>query len=88
MPVVLAEADAIEGHFDDESQYMAEKSREPNSIVPLDAFDCTSVKMSFTTVAAVYETVEAATRSIDLMPGNEKYQTERDFQAFRSLALT
>ena len=76
--VVFSESDAIEAHFDDESQNMAEASPEPNLIIPLNAFDRTSVKMAFTTIAVVCETMQAATRLIDLMPGNERFQTDRD----------
>jgi len=76
--VVFSETDAIEAHFDDESQNMAEASPEPNLIIPLNAFDCTAVKMAFRTLAAACKTLEAATRLIDLMPGNERYETHPD----------
>lgn len=76
--VVFSETDAVEAHFDDESQNMAEASPEPNLIIPLNAFDRAAVKMAFRTVAAACETLEAATRLIDVMPGNERYQTGRD----------
>jgi hypothetical protein len=75
LPCVLAvfsEADAIEAHFDDESQNMTEASPEPNLIIPLNAFDRSTVNMAFTVVAAVCKTLEAACRLIDLMPGNER----------------
>ena len=70
--VVFAENDAIESHFDDESQSMLEASPEPNLIIPLNAFDRSSVAKAFTTLAAVCRTLEAATHLIDLMPGNER----------------
>jgi hypothetical protein len=73
--VVFSETDAIEAHFDDESQNMTEASPEPNLIIPLNAFDRSTVKMAFTIVAAACKTLEAATRLIDLLPGNEKYET-------------
>jgi len=76
--VVFSEADAIEAHFDDESQNMAEASPEPNLIIPLNAFDRATVKLAFTTLAVACKTLEAATRLIDLMPGNEKYQSHQD----------
>jgi hypothetical protein len=78
--VVFSETDAIEAHFDDESQNMTEASPEPNLIIPLNAFDHTTVKMAFTTVAAACKTLEAATRLIDLMPGNEEYETHQDIR--------
>ena len=70
--VVFAESDAIEAHFDDESQNMIEASPEPNLIIPLNVFDRTSVKVALATLAAVCKTLEAATGLIDLMPGNER----------------
>jgi hypothetical protein len=76
--VVFSETDAIEAHFDDESQNMTEASPEPNLIVPLNAFDHGTVEIAFATLAVACKTLSAATRLIDLMPGNEKYQTDRD----------
>lgn len=76
--VVFSETDAIEAHFDDESQNMTEASPEPNLIIPLNAFDRSTVKTAFATVAVACKTLAAATCLIDLMPGNEKYQTDRD----------
>ena len=70
--VVFAENDAIESHFDDESQGMIEAPPEPNLIIPLNAFDRSSVKMAFTSLAAVCKTLETATRLIDRMPGNDR----------------
>jgi len=78
MLVVFSEADAIEAHFDDECQNMAEASPEPNLIIPLNAFDRITVNTAFRTVAAACETLEAATHLIDLMPGNEKFRIDRD----------
>jgi hypothetical protein len=76
--VVFSETDAIEAHFDDESQNMAEASPEPNLIIPLNAFDGAAVKVAFRALAAACKTLEAATRLIDLMPGNERFETHRD----------
>jgi hypothetical protein len=70
--VVFSEADAIEAHFDDESGNMMEASPEPNLIVPLNASDSSTVKIAFATVAVACKTLAAATRLIDLMPGNER----------------
>ena len=78
--VVFAQGDAIEAHFDDESSSWAEVSPEPNLIVPLNAFDPGSVESAFTTLGAVCETLEAACRLIDLMPGNEKWVTDSEAQ--------
>lgn len=78
--VVFAENDGIEGQFDDDSQNMMECTPEPNLIIPLNAFDPGSVQSAFTTLAAVCGTLEAASRLIDLMPGNEKWVTDSEAQ--------
>jgi hypothetical protein len=70
--VVFSEADAIEAHFDDESQNMTEASPEPNLIIPFNAFDHSMLEMAFTTLSSVCKTLEAACRLIELMPGNER----------------
>jgi hypothetical protein len=78
--VVFAQNDGIEGQFDDESQNMMECAPEPNLVISLNAFDRDSVQSAFTTLAAVCETVKAACRLIDLMPGNEKWVTDSEAQ--------
>jgi hypothetical protein len=78
--LVFAENDGIEGQFDDESQNMMECAPEPNLVISLNAFDRGSVQSAFTTLAAVCETVKAACRLIDLMPGNEKWVTDSEAQ--------
>lgn len=55
--VVFFERDAIEAHFYDECQNMTEESPEPNLIIPLNAFDRSSVKMALATLAAVCKTL-------------------------------
>lgn len=59
---------------------MMECIPEPNLIIPLNAFDPGSVQSAFAILAAVCETVEAACRLIDLMPGNEKWVTDSEAQ--------
>ena len=78
--MVFAENDGIEGQFDDESQSMMECTPEPNLIVPVNAFDPGSVQLAFATLAAVCETLKAACRLIDLMPGNEGWVTDAEAQ--------
>ncbi len=78
--VVFAENGGIEGQFDDESQNMMECTPEPNLVIALNAFDPNSVQSAFTTLAAVCETLTAACRLIDLMPGNEKWVTDSEAQ--------
>jgi hypothetical protein len=55
--VVFAENDAIEAHFEDESQSWGEASSEPNLILPLSAFDPQSIQLAFHTLAVVCRTV-------------------------------
>jgi hypothetical protein len=76
--VVFAEHDAIEAHFEDEAQSWGEATPEPNLILPLNAFDPESVQSTFHTLAVVCQTLAAANRLIDLMPGNEKWVTESE----------
>ena len=76
--VVFAENDAIEAHFEDESQTFAEATPEPNLILPLNAFDPKSVRSAFHTLAVVCQSLAAASRLIDLMPGNEKWVTDSE----------
>jgi len=78
--VVFAQNDRVEGQFDDESQTMMECTPEPNLVIPLNAFEPGTVQSAFTTLAAVCETLEAACRLIDLMPGNEKWVTDSEAQ--------
>jgi hypothetical protein len=78
--VIFAEGDLVEGQFDEEAQSWMEASPEPNVVVPLNAFQPGSVQSAFTTLAAVCETLEAACRLIDLMPGNEKWVTDSEAQ--------
>jgi len=78
--VVFAQNDGVEGQFDDESQTMMECTPKPNLVIPLNAFEPGTVQSAFTTLAAVCETLEAASRLIDLMPGNEKSVTDSEAQ--------
>jgi hypothetical protein len=78
--VVFAENDSVEGQFDDDSQNMMECVPEPNLIIPLNAFNPSSLHSALTTLAAVCETLGAACRLIDLMPGNEKWVTNSEAQ--------
>jgi len=59
---------------------MMECAPEPNLVIPLNAFDPNSVQSAFTTLAAVCETLKAACRLIDVMPGNEKWVTDSEAQ--------
>ncbi|HET7893207.1 MAG TPA: hypothetical protein VFL34_16885 [Candidatus Sulfotelmatobacter sp.] len=48
-----------------------EVTPQPNVIIPLKLSDAVSVRDGFRTLAVVCETLAAASRLIDLMPGNE-----------------
>ncbi len=73
---VFAEGDSIEAHFDEEGQTMMEATPEPSVIIPLNAHQPESVRQAFRTFAALCETLAAASRVIDLMPGNEHWVIE------------
>jgi len=75
LPCLLAafsSGDAVVGCFDDEAQTAMEVTPQPNVIIPLRLSDGKSVRDGFRTLAVVCETLAAASRLIDLMPGNEE----------------
>jgi hypothetical protein len=76
--VVFAENDLVEAEFENESQTWGEASSEPNLILPLSAFDLASIRSAFHTLAVVCRTLAAASRLIDLMPGNERWITDSE----------
>lgn len=63
--------DAVVGCFDDEAQTAMEVTPQPNLIIPLRLSDPTSVRQGFRTLSVVCDTLAAASRLIDLMPGND-----------------
>ncbi len=75
LPCLLAafsSGDAVVGCFDDEAQTAMETTPQPNLIVPFKLSDPTSVRQGFGTLAVVCETLAAASRLIDRMPGNDE----------------
>jgi hypothetical protein len=75
LPCLLAAfstGDAVVGCFDDEAQTAMEVTPQPNVIIPLRLSDPASVRKGFRTLGIVGETLAAASRLIDLMPGNEE----------------
>jgi hypothetical protein len=68
---VFSPGDAVVGCFDDEAQTAMETTPHPNLIIPLHLADPSSVCLAFRTLGVVCETLAAASRLIDLMPGNE-----------------
>lgn len=75
LPCLLAafsSGDAVVGCFDEEAETAMEVTPQPNVIIPFRLSDAMSVRDGFRTLAVVCETLAAASRSIDLMPGNEE----------------
>ena len=74
LPCLLAafsQADAVVGCFDDEGQSAMEVTPQPNLIIPLKLSDPTSVRRAFRTLGIACKTLAAASRLIDLLPGND-----------------
>jgi hypothetical protein len=68
---VFAESDAIAACFDDEAQAMMELTPEPNLIIPFDPGIPGNVRDAFHAFGVACETIAAASRLVDLMPGND-----------------
>ena len=74
LPCLLAafsSGDAVVGCFDDEAQTAMEATPHPNLIIPLKPAYPPTVPQGFQTLGVACETLAAASRLIDLMPGNE-----------------
>ena len=74
LPCLLAafsSGDAVVGCFDDEAQTAMEVTPQPNLMIPLKLSDPSSVRQGFRTLGVVCETLAAASRLIDRMPGND-----------------
>jgi len=83
LPCLLAafsSGDAVVGCFDDEAQTAMETTPQPNLIIPLKLSDPTSVRQGFQTLGVVCDTLAAASRLIDLMPGNDEGLIDREDQ--------
>ena len=74
---VFTQDDGIEGSFDEEAQTMTEVTPEPSVIIPLNAHDPESVQKAFRAFGVVSKTMAAASRLIDLMPGNEQWVNQQ-----------
>jgi hypothetical protein len=75
LPCLLAAfstGDAVVGCFDDEAETALEVTPQPNVIIPLRLCDPASIRKGFRILRVVCETLAAASRLIDLMPGNEE----------------
>ena len=74
LPCLLAafsSGDAVVGCFDDEAETAMETTPQPNLIIPLDLSDPAGIRQGFRTLGVVCDTLAAASRLIDLMPGND-----------------
>jgi hypothetical protein len=74
LPCLLAAfspGDAVVGCFDDESETAMEVTPQPNVVIPLRLSDAVSVRQGFRTLGILCRTLAAASRLIDLMPGNQ-----------------
>jgi hypothetical protein len=67
----FSQGDAIVGCFDDEGQTAMEVTPQPNLIIPLKLSEPGSFGKAFRTLGIACETLAAASRLIDLMPGND-----------------
>jgi hypothetical protein len=56
---------------------MMEVEPEPNIIIPFDPADTESVQRTFHMFGVACQTIAAATRVIDLMPGNDQWIISR-----------
>jgi len=84
LPCLLAaftQGDAVVGCFDDEAQTAMETTPHPNLIIPLELSNPGSVRKAFRTLEVACETLAAASRLIDLMPGNDDGVITREGQA-------
>jgi hypothetical protein len=80
VPILLAiyrQGDAIETCFDDESQSMLEQTPEPWPLIPFNGTDPKSTKQAFGCLSGALETLAAARRVLDLVPGWEAIRRER-----------
>jgi len=64
--------DAIVGCFDEDSQTMLEAEPEPSFLAEIDPAEARSVRRAFDSLAALCETLAAASRVMALLPGNEE----------------
>jgi len=73
----FAESDAITGCFENDGENMMEVMPEPSLIIPLNAHETGSVRQAFHTFGVLCNTLAAASRLIDQMPGNERWVIEQ-----------
>jgi hypothetical protein len=79
VPILLAiyhHGDAIEACFDEESQLMLEATPEPWPLIPFNGTDSISTDRAFKCLKAALDTLAAARRVLDLVPGWEPIRRE------------
>jgi hypothetical protein len=69
----FAEGDAVEAAFTEEADGMLEVTPEPSLIIPFDPADTESVRDAFHVFGVACDTIAAASKLIDFMPGNDKW---------------
>ncbi len=74
---LFAEADGIEACFTEEADGMLEVTPEPNLIIPFDPTHTVTVSDAFHIFGVACQTIAAASRLIDLMPGNDQWIISR-----------
>jgi len=74
---LFAEGDSIEACFNEEADGMLEVTPEPNLIIPFDPTDRRDVRDAFHVFGVACQTIAAASRVIDLMPGNDQWIISR-----------
>jgi hypothetical protein len=70
---LFAEGDGVEACFTEEADGMLEVTPEPNLIIPFDPASTESVRDAVHAFGVACETIAAASKVIDLMPGNDKW---------------
>ena len=84
LPCLLAafsSGDAVVGCFDDEAETAMEVTPQPNLVIPLKLSDPAGVRQGFRSLGVVCETLAAASRLIDRMPGNDDGVITREEQS-------
>ena len=84
LPCLLAafsSGDAVAGCFDDEAQTAMEATTHPNLIIPIKLSDPATIREGFQTLGVMCDTLAAASRLIDLMPGNDDGVITREEQS-------
>jgi hypothetical protein len=79
LPILLAiyeQGDAVEACFDDESQSMLELMPEPQPLIPFDGTDPASTKLAFGCLSGALDTLAAAHRVLEQVPGWEPIPRE------------